>query len=112
MSGVVIVQHIVTTWTKQSRGGAKAVRRNRVPQEMAVPLHGVERRNLTLLQHNVQYWESDDFTTPREKTIVNAALRPIVYECVRVDTEPEGVQATFQYTRAGGMPDRGWAYKE
>jgi hypothetical protein len=36
----VVIQHITTVWTKQSRGGIAARQRNSVPSAFTIPAHG------------------------------------------------------------------------
>ncbi|MET8357948.1 hypothetical protein [Micromonospora sp. NPDC005171] len=54
-----VVQWVRTTWTKRSRGGAEATRRNAVPVSFALPAQAMP------LTHEVDMAEADGFE-PRE----------------------------------------------
>ncbi len=56
---MIVVQRIVTTWTKQSRGGAAAARRNGVPEAFALPTAG----RVGVVVHEVDAHERDDFAS-------------------------------------------------
>jgi hypothetical protein len=55
---MIIVQRVVTSWTKQSRGGAAAARRNAVPEAFSLPAAGPG----AVWVHEVDAREHDDFT--------------------------------------------------
>ncbi|WP_229071756.1 hypothetical protein [Actinoplanes sp. DH11] len=52
----VVTQWIRTTWTKQSRGGSAAARRNSAPIAFPIPADGLP------LLHEVEMSEGDDFS--------------------------------------------------
>lgn len=54
---MIVVQRVVTQWTKQSRGGAPATRRNAVPEAFPVPSTG----RSAVLVHAVEARERDGF---------------------------------------------------
>lgn len=60
-----IIQAISTDWTKASRGGSNAARRNNVPEQIPIPtgLGAVSAHSLVF--HQVKYTEDDDFLEPR-----------------------------------------------
>lgn len=62
---LVVMQVLTTSWTKRSRGGANAERRNAVPQ--ALPLPRMERPlSPAYVVHSVGFYEYEDFQ-PSEK---------------------------------------------
>ncbi len=56
---MLVIQHIQTVWTKNSRGMPEATRRNSVPAVMSLPVRGGERADM--LVHRVLATESRDF---------------------------------------------------
>lgn len=54
---MIVVQRVVTSWTKQSRGGAAATRRNAVPEAFTLPAGGESG----VLIHEVDVRENGDF---------------------------------------------------
>ncbi|MBK3580373.1 hypothetical protein JHN63_42630 [Streptomyces sp. MBT65] len=60
----VTVQYVRTSWTKRSRGGTAAARRNAVPVGFALP------SGLLPLAHTVQIREREDFTPHEGRTEV------------------------------------------
>ncbi|MBQ0990937.1 hypothetical protein KBX08_12665 [Micromonospora sp. H61] len=57
-----VVQWVRTSWTKRSRGGAEAARRNAVPVSFALPARAAP------LTHEIDMAEADGFE-PRERLI-------------------------------------------
>jgi hypothetical protein len=110
VSGVVVVQQILTSWSKKSRGGEGAVKRNAIPEVAPVPMHCIKTERLTLLHQSLSYSEWDGFA-PREKIEVNPTLRPVVIGGVTVNDDDEVAVASFQYNLGCGAPERGWARK-
>jgi len=113
---IIVVQEINTRWSKKSRGGADAERRNAVPHRLeistrsiptgAIPVHGA-----TVVHHKAYYDEGDAFAEPRIDFAVNPLL-PLKIGCVAVDPTDTGAIAAFRYDTAfGGAPERGWARK-
>lgn len=109
---VAIIQQIGTKWTKASRGGANAVKRNAVPEVATVPVHRVQADHLVVLHHSLFYGERTWFSEPFENIAVNPPALPLVIGCVTITRAAEEVAVTFQYNRkCGGAPERGWAHK-
>ena len=54
----VVIQHVHSIWTKQSRGGENARIRNAVPAAVALP---PDLRPATFMLHHAEYAESSDF---------------------------------------------------
>src|SRR5579871_5977918 len=112
MGSIVVVQQIRTRWTKTSRGGQNAQRRNAVPEIARVPVERINRGNHTGVRHRLWYDERDQFAHPNEEVCVDPTMNPLVIGCVTIDHHDEQVTATFHYDRrCGGAPDRGWASK-
>lgn len=57
----MVVQWVRTLWTKQSRGGANAARRNRIPVAFSLPGHGKSPASRTPLVHEVVMREEGGF---------------------------------------------------
>jgi hypothetical protein len=111
MSSVIVVQQILTHWSKASRGGKGAVKRNAVPEVACLPLNRVEQRGLTLLHHKLAFYEPN-FSRPKEEISLNPTLLPHVVGCVKIDYGKEVAIASFRFgAECGGAPLRGWARK-
>lgn len=54
---MIVVQRVITSWTKQSRGGGEATRRNAVPEAFPVHVPGTAE----VLVQEVEAHERDDF---------------------------------------------------
>jgi hypothetical protein len=112
MGNIIVVQQVRTTWTKASRGGENAGRRNAVLEVARVPVERIPAGNLVLAHHSLSYGEGNGFAQSTEEVQVNPPTRPLVIGCVNVDYSEEAVTVTFHWDyRCGGAPDRGWARK-
>jgi hypothetical protein len=112
MGHIVVVQHIRTKWTKASRGGENARKRNAVPETARVPVQRIVGENLILVHHSLSYPGHRAFQQPREEIRINPTVRPLVIGCVTIDHSAEEAIAAFLYNQGcGGAPDRGWARK-
>ncbi len=112
MGRVVIVQRIATHWTKASRGGANAGRRNSVMEVARVPVERIQEANPTLVEHILGYDESENYHSPREQIRLNSTVRPIAAGCVAITFTDDTLFATFRYDMGcGGAPDRSWIHK-
>lgn len=119
MGNVIVVQQICTSWTKVSRGGENAAKRNAVPEVASLPVqHLIEvnknntdnKDDLVLIHHRVTCEEENGFS-PREKIHLNPTLRPFIVGGVTIQYSDDEVNAVFQYDRGCGAPDRSWARK-
>ncbi len=108
---VVVVQQIKTTWTKASRGGDAAARRNAVPEVAQVPVHRAEVAGLKILLHQLLYSGRSGFADPVEKLVENPDHDPLRLGGVTIDTTEELLRAEFTWSRECGAPDRGWMRK-
>ena len=105
---MIIVQEIVTEWSKTSRGGKEASRRNATPSTLKLPSipAGVD-----VAVHSVRITEWGKFK-PRSTVSVDNKM-PLRLGCVEIKSVGEAVIARFQYTTdCGGAPERGWMRKE
>ena len=69
---VVLIQQIKTSWTKASRGGENARKRNAVPEVAKVPVQRIPADNLILVHHLLSYGEDKGFSKPAEEIHVTA----------------------------------------
>ena len=109
---IVVIQKIETVWTKRSRGGENAVRRNAVPEIAKIPLHRIVERYNSLLQVSLDYRESNLFTEPSEKIVLDSNLQPIACGCIIVDFNDREVFMEFRHNLGCGAPERGWMQKK
>jgi hypothetical protein len=112
MADIVVVQQVRTIWTKKSRGGPGAVRRNVVPEACAIPLKQIPERGIELIHHEVTFREKDAFAKPIHKVTINTTLRPLAVGCVAIHIGADHVTMEFQYRAdCAGAPNRGWAQR-
>ena len=110
MGNLVIVQQINTHWTKASRGGESAGRRNAVPEIACVPIERIAGEPHSLVHHRISYGERSGFAHPREEICINPTIAPLVVGCVTIGYTDHEARAAFYYERGcGGAPERGWA---
>jgi hypothetical protein len=104
---MILVQHITSGWSKASRGGPSAARRNAVPEELPLPTAGAGKRGDTLIQHTVFYGEGNDFASPSHDALTAEGAGVIRVGCVRVEPLAGGVRVVFEYDpRRAGAPPR------
>jgi hypothetical protein len=110
---VIVVQQITARWTKATRGAARAARRNAVPEVARLPMEGVDKPSVAVLQHALLYDERIDFSQPNDEIVINPPDRPLKVGCVRIAPTANWVIATFEYDRVVcGDPERGRDRKE
>ncbi|MCA9039207.1 MAG: hypothetical protein KDA65_02540 [Planctomycetaceae bacterium] len=87
----LIVQHILITWTKASRGGPLAERRSEIPVAFPVPHPPpVYDRNENYIVHKVDFGERNEFVSPiRSQTILRS-----------IDTKFSTTNCTVEFTDA------------
>jgi hypothetical protein len=98
LSGVV--QHIVVKWTKRSRGGSGAAKRNAVPEVASLPVVSGEPFSTNALLRHVQFWgEEDEFKAPENDVLILDDLLEIEVGAVTValDAEARSLLVTFRY---------------
>lgn len=109
---ILVVQEIKTCWTKASRGGPGAVRRNAVPQVMKVPIRQLQGQEVRMVHHKALFQEQACFHAPEEQLIVNSTLHPLSVGCVIIRRSEQSAWAEFRYLGScGGAPERGWVRK-
>lgn len=104
---MILVQHITSSWSKASRGGPPAARRNAVPEALPLPTEAAGKRGDTLIQHTVSYGEDNDFASPLHDSLTAGGAGVIRVGCVRVEPLAGAARVAFEYDpRAAGMPPR------
>jgi hypothetical protein len=104
---MILVQHIISSWSKASRGGPSAVLRNAVPEALPLPNVAVNKRGNALIQHTASYGEGNDFAAPSHDSLTAESAGVIRIGCVRVEPLDGGARVAFEYDfRVAGMPPR------
>src|SRR5262245_57589988 len=112
MSPVVVVQQVLTHWTKASRGGAEATRRNAVPEAVTLPLSHIKTVGHTRLLHKVAYRETDDFVRKDEPLQLDPPVTKLGGGGVTINLDRDTVLASFRYDYwKCGFPEREWTRK-
>lgn len=76
-SPIIVVQVIVTHWTKRARGEPHATLRNSVPERLSLPAQMGARRPLCVV-HDVSYGEWNDFSAPISDQVLEHDHLPIL----------------------------------
>lgn len=101
---MLVVQRITIRWTKASRGGAAAERRNALPA--ALPLPSLAGATVGYLLHDVQFLEWENFAC-RENVAESDALTHVRLEPVILRVTKAHVAVRFIWSRRHcGAPKR------
>lgn len=106
---MVVVQRIVTSWTKRSRGGALAALRNRTPEALVLP-KALVATSARCLHHDVWFEERDAFNERAETSaegVVCAYSRRVSTACsIQLNQEKDGLSVLFSPEGDCGLPAR------
>jgi len=106
----ILIQRIMTVWTKKSRGAPGSVRRNAVPDAVILPLRRFPQNDFVLLEHQITFHENTGFENPSEAASVLQSLgeqNAKRYGCVNVHSTVDGLQISWNYEPLdAGLPDR------
>jgi hypothetical protein len=94
---MILVQEIRSLWTKASRGGGAAARRNSVPEAAPFPAAGSESAARKILHQILVYGEANNFAGPIKSEIVEAESDSLVVGCVKINVTPERLAVTYEY---------------
>jgi hypothetical protein len=100
MSDVVVIQEVLLSWTKASRGGAGAARRNAVP--LIAPLPPNISPAGDVLFHVVRLEEHQDFAA-REQFQQRHTL-PASRRCLSFQRVDDGIAVSYARNRECGAP--------
>ena len=100
---MIIIQHIQTTWTKQSRGMPGAAIRNAVPRTLELPI--VLGASQKIFIHKIVAHEQDNFRLQQKSEISEESDR---YWSLSFPEDQDAVQVLFAYSYSQhGQPNRG-----
>jgi hypothetical protein len=100
-----LVQIIVTTWSKEFRGGAGAVARNRVPEAESLPLPVPRLDEPAYLVHTVSH-SFGSVRRPGPTLAVQPADEPLRAGCLTVNWEQDRLSVDVEWMRGAGKPYR------
>lgn len=102
---MLVVQHIGTIWSKASRGGEEARRRNASPHALPLPLEVASKEGLL---HFVFFNEHDNFVPHETSQSLASLTAPLRQGCVTIQRDEGGTcQVAFRWTNGkGGAPER------
>lgn len=106
---ILIVQEIVTNWTKASRTGQGARRRNAVPASLPLPHTPAAPGRLTsLVHHQVAYPEAREFQADRSRFETRPLNRgeTLRVGCALVRHVDGGAEVVWAWHRRCGAPPR------
>lgn len=106
---MIAIQTIKTTWTKASRGGKLAERRNRVPNTLPLT---IPEDFPSIIWHSVQFSERNEFATPCvNERRTHEAEELFRYAKVEILLQEKAAVLTFIY-QSGGAPVRAFYSKQ
>ena len=86
-----VIQHVETIWTKQSRGGASAEKRNAVPSAVVMPdVADVQR----FMLHHVTCRECDGFTR-QDEMVATEAFDQLNLQCLSCRIDEDALHIRF-----------------
>jgi hypothetical protein len=100
-----LIQHLETRWTKASRGGEGAVKRNRTPEAIVFPCFlGFHATEFCFCIHNVRFTEVGTFAPDQTVAIEDGSFWKS--GCVRVVSEGDFLLVRYEYEDGwgGGAP--------
>ena len=104
---IVLIQEIRTIWSKASRGGAAAARRNSVPEAALFHTTASHSAAHKLFHQLLVYGEANDFAEPLKSETSELISDSIGVGCVRVEASAGRVDVVYEYDyRCGGLPPR------
>lgn len=100
-----LIQHLQTEWTKASRGGAGARRRNSTPDVAVFPCFlGFHSTEFRFRVHDVLYKECTAFSPDETLAIEDGSFWRT--GCVRVVSDGDILRVRFEYDGWSGAPTR------
>jgi hypothetical protein len=101
-----LIQHLKTDWTKVSRGGAGAVKRNSTPEAVIFPCFlGFHATDFRFHIHDVRFTEAAAFSL--DETVAYEEGSVWKNGCVRLVPEGDVLRILFEYGgHSGGTPAR------
>jgi len=104
---MIVVQEIITAWSKHSRGGLPAAARNAVPETYPLASLPVLPPEAACLHHTIVFLEANDFEHPEEQITSYTLTNEYRIGCVSIALTGEPVQVTYTYDMGcGGAPGR------
>jgi hypothetical protein len=101
---MLVLQHIVTHWTKNSRGGAEATKRNAVPETLPISL--TQASEVGLLQ-DVCYREETQFTAKESITPLLLEKSYPIGATIISPTNADGALVKYRWNYwTSGAPER------
>ena len=106
---MIILQEIITHWTKQSRGAERAARRHAVPDILPLPSFSAPPVEPAVVHQLMIYREANGFQNPEQKVNHptldrNNQLRS---GCVVIHQQQDLIEVVYAYDmNCGGAPER------
>ncbi|MBV9786743.1 MAG: hypothetical protein JOZ51_01105 [Chloroflexi bacterium] len=106
---MIVVQEIISAWTKQARAADAATARNAVPQQLDFPWLPEVDSASALVHHRIRFHERTNFGTPEHEIDVSEMMpfNRLRFGCVTITQREQLVQVTYAYNvSCGGAPKR------
>lgn len=104
---MILIQEIRSVWTKASRGGESAARRNSVPEAAPLPALGSKSTRDKIFHQILVYVEANDFAAPVKSEFAEYESESIIVGCVKIHVAPERLVVAYEYDyKSGGAPRR------
>jgi len=101
---VLVVQRVVTTWTKESRGGPEAARRSATPSALPLPVMPAAESGAVV--HFVTLAEQRAFAPTEEAAVCQFADLPRFVPELELRADGDDLQIRFVWGGPVGAPER------
>ncbi|MEO0557043.1 MAG: hypothetical protein AAF170_02550 [Bacteroidota bacterium] len=107
---MVIVQEIITSWRKRSRGAIAAKAREEVPDTLELPLVSTSAGEEGEVIHHVAWFGDSDTFKASEQSVAVMSFEEqgrLLFGCIRIYPVAESVRVEYVYDMGcGGAPER------
>ncbi len=101
---LIVIQKLITRWTKESRGGPAADARNATPG--ALPIPGTAPGTTGILLHTITFFERDRFApNPTYSVIEWDAVCELIPD-LELRLDESTLRVRYRYSHALGAPER------
>jgi hypothetical protein len=102
---ITVVQALLISWSKASRGGDPARKRNATPEAIPLPAESASGQGPSLLIHRAVFSEPD-FSATGQAVEVRPGFTAFRFDCVEILPVEQGLQVAYQYHHGAGAPRR------
>ena len=101
---IVVIQKLITRWTKESRGGPAADARNATPS--ALPIPGAPPGAAGILLHTITFFERDRFAPDPTYSVIQWDEAVQLIPDLEVRLDETALRVRYRYSYSLGAPER------